>query len=85
MSLRSKSFFFIVIFSLSSFFVLISSANYSLEREKQIQIFTQVTKLPHIALSTSSFQKRVLYYDDYSNKLYPQMKQDNKMDYIYAQ
>ena len=67
------------------FIFLISSATTSAYREEKIQSFTRLTKLPHLVLSTSYLQKRIFYYDDYSNRLYPSMQKQNKLGFVYAQ
>ena len=84
MSLKSKIFIFISTFLLSCFTLLIYSAEYSLQRALTIDAFTKLTTLPHLALSTSYMQTRVIYYDDYSNILYPEMKHSSKVDFVYA-
>jgi len=68
-----------------SFSLLIYNAESSAYREKGIKSFTQLTQLPHLALSTSYLQHRILYYNDISNVLYPQMREQHKLDLIYAQ
>jgi len=68
-----------------SFILLISTMKSSSYRDEKIQNFVQITKFPHLTLSTSYLQSRVIYYNDFSNILYPEMKKQNKMDYIYAQ
>lgn len=67
-----------------SFSLLILTTSYSKERAIEIKNLTKLTKLPGIALSTSYLQNRVIYYEDYSNKLYPQMQKYHKMDYVYV-
>ncbi len=84
MSLKSKIFIYISTFLLSCFIFLIYSAEYSADRALAINAFTKLITLPHIALSTSYMQQRVIYYDDYSNMLYPEMKKENKVDFVYA-
>ena len=84
MSLKSKFFIAISTFILSCFTLLIYSAEYSADRALSINSFTKLTTLPHLALSTSYIQQRVIYYDDYSNILYPEMKRNTKVDFVYA-
>jgi len=54
------------------------------EASTPIKDLTSLTKLPGISISTSYLEKRVIYYDDYSNKLYPNMKNYSQMDFVYA-
>ena len=82
MSLKSKVFIFISTFLLSCFTLLIYSAEYSPQRALTINTFTKLTTFPHLALSTSYMQTRVIYYDDYSNILYPEMKHSSKVDFV---
>ena len=79
-----KLFFATLGVSCSLFIVLLSHANYSQQRELQIKTLTKLTGLPGIALSTGHLENRLIYYKDYSNRLYPQMKNHSKMDYVYA-
>jgi len=65
------------------FFTIITKANDN-QTKVYIQNITKLTKLPGIALSTSYLQNRIIYYDDYSNKLYPQMKNYSQTDFVYA-
>ncbi|MEA3228107.1 MAG: hypothetical protein U9P38_03440 [Campylobacterota bacterium] len=67
------------------FISLIYFSDYSADRTASIQSFTKISKLPHIALSTSYLQQRIVYYNDYSNIFYPQMREENKLDYVYTQ
>jgi len=68
-----------VLFVAILFFLQISkTTNQSIER------LTSLTKLPGIALSRGYLQNRVLYYQDYSYKLYPQMKDYSKSGFVYA-
>lgn len=67
-----------------TFISLIASSEYSLTRETQLENLTELTKLPGIALSTPYLENRLIYYEDYSNRLYPQMKNYSKMNYVYA-
>jgi hypothetical protein len=53
-------------------------------KNNSVRELTYLTKLPGIALSTTYLQKRVIYYDDYSNKLYPQMKNYSKVNFVYV-
>ena len=79
-----KLFFSALVISSSLFVILLSQSSYSTQRESQIKVLTKLTKLPGIALSTGYLESRVIYYKDYSNQLYPQMKNSSKMDYVYA-
>lgn len=79
-----KLFFLTLSISLTTFFSLAYYSNYSKEREVQIEAVTSLTKLPGLALSTAYLEHRVIYYRDDSNRLYPQMKNDSKMNYVYA-
>jgi hypothetical protein len=69
---------------ISLFIFLLLSTDYSRDREKQITNVSMLSKLPGIALSTSYLEKRVIYYDDYSNSLYPKMKNYSQVDFVYA-
>ena len=51
---------------------------------KQIRAVTVLTHLPAMALSTPYLEKRILYYDDFSNRLFPQMQEYSSMDFVYA-
>ena len=84
MSLKSKFFIYISTFILSCFTLLIYSAEYSAERALSIHSLIKLTTLPHLALSTSYMQSRVIYYSDYSNILYPNMKRNSKIEFVYA-
>jgi hypothetical protein len=63
--------------------ILIKPNNYK-EVDTPIKNLTSITKLPGIAISTPYLEKRIIYYKDYSNKLYPNMKNYSKMDFVYA-
>jgi len=76
-------FSFIALSILVSLFVLILMTPHAKEN-KNIKVLTKLTKLPGLAISTSYLEKRVLYYDDYSNKIYPDMKNYSQMDFVYA-
>ena len=62
---------------------IVSTSNYSKERKNSIENLTRITNLPGLALSTSYLEKRVIYYEDYSNTLYPKMKNYSQMDFVY--
>ncbi len=79
-----KKFFTLLTVAFAIFFILVYTSQYSPSRELEIQTLTKLTKLPGIALSTGYLENRVIYYKDYSNQLYPQMKNSSKMDYVYA-
>ncbi len=81
--LVSKFFLFFFLL-MGAFSLLILPSKYSKERELKIQKLTSLTKLPGLALSTGYLENRVIYYEDYSNQLYPKMKNYLKMDYVYA-
>ena len=71
-------------FLLSVLVLLLFSSSYSKKREDSINQLTSITKLPGVALSNTYLESRVLYYDDYSNRLYPQMKNSSKTSFVYA-
>ncbi len=79
-----KKFFALAALFIVAFLVLLSASSYSKTRETQISNLTKLTRLPGVALSTSYLQNRVLYYQDHSSRLYPEMKNYSKMDYVYA-
>ena len=75
------------IFVLSLFCVVIlffATMSYSKHRKNVIDRFVNLTKLPSIALSTTYLENRVIYYEDFSNILYPKMKYNFRMDFVYS-
>jgi len=79
-----KKFLLFLTLLMGIFFSLILHSEYSQTRQTQIESFTTLTKLPGLALSTGYLEKRVIYYEDHSNSLYPKMRNYLKMDYVYA-
>jgi len=67
-----------------SFITLFYTAESSAYRNQEIKNLTALTKIPHLALSTSYLEQRIFYYEDYSDILYPQMIRANKMEYVYV-
>lgn len=84
MNSLSKYLFLGTSFLLSVLLLLLFNSSYSKRREDSINQLTSITKLPGMALSTTYLENRVLYYDDYSNRLYPQMKNNSKTSFVYA-
>ncbi len=76
-------FSFVFLTILMGLFVLILLTPHAQDNQ-DIKTLTKLTRLPGLAISTSYLEKRVLYYDDYSNKLYPSMKNYSQMDFVYV-
>jgi len=51
---------------------------------KAINTLTKVMQIPGFASSSSYLESRVGFYKDETNRLYPQMKHNKQMDYVYA-
>ena len=49
-----------------------------------IKTFTQIVQIPGFASSSPYLESRVGFYQDQTNRLYPQMRYYKQMDYIYA-
>lgn len=81
----TQKFLLLIGLLVGTFILMLSTSTYSHKRELKIQELTNLTKLPGIALSTNYLEHRVIYYEDYANKLYPKMSNYKKMDYVYAQ
>ena len=65
-----------------SLFIIPKKAD--LRSESLADIF-QLTSLPFLTNSTTFLEHRVTPYQDFSNKLYPEMQQLNYQEFVYAQ
>ena len=75
--------FFSISFFLLSGFVGINILSYTPQHNDDIHKLNHITKVFHLALSTK-FLEENLYEKVAQNRLYPQMKVYNKMDFVYA-
>ena len=75
-------------FTLASFtlvsLLLIVFSLYHTRDTKSLEQLSQVAAFPSVALSNSFLEKRITLYDDTSNRLYPEMHNFQKLDFIYA-
>lgn len=53
-------------------------------KSKQLQIFSKITTLPGISLSTSYWEPRLRAYQDHKIELSPALMKINYMDFTYA-
>ncbi len=54
------------------------------KRSASIKSIHLLSRLPSTVNSTSFLEKRVSVYDDFSNRLYPQMSQSTQGSFVYA-
>ena len=67
------------------FIVLLSTSSHkSYYHYKKIDTLTSLTQLPGLALSTPYLENRLIYYNDFSNRIFPQMQEYGSMDFVYA-
>lgn len=50
----------------------------------KIEAFSKLTQLPGVALSTPYLESRIIYYSDFSNRIFPQIAEHRTMDFVYA-
>jgi hypothetical protein len=67
----------------SLLFFLILLTPDATDHTRQIAAITSVTQLPGLALSTPFLQNRVIYYDDFSNRLFPELTQQTDVEFVY--
>ena len=54
------------------------------QRSASIKSIHLLSRLPSTVNSTSFLEKRISVYDDFSNRLYPQMSQSTQGSFVYA-
>ena len=67
------------------FLALILFATTDLKRASSIKNIHLLSTLPSSVNSTSFLEKRVAVYDDFSNRLYPQMSESTQGSFVYVQ
>lgn len=72
-----------IIFLLSLFSFIHFTISNNIQKNKDLNSFTKVTKLPGIVRSVSYFEPRFKEYKDYSTTLYPKNTNINYLGLIY--
>jgi hypothetical protein len=66
------------------FLALIIFTNRDLKRANSIKNIHLLSRLPSTVNSTPFLEKRVALYDDFSNRLYPQMSESTGGSFVYV-
>jgi hypothetical protein len=85
MSREEKSFVLLLFCMLFLTSYALYSVSQKASNKKEIELLSQITKLPGFTRSTSFLEHRIQIYEDSSNQLYPKMKNYKQMDFVYAQ
>jgi len=67
------------------FLALVIFSNRNSSRDDSIQNLHLLSTLPSTVNSTSFLEKRVSVYNDFSNRIYPQMSEYTQESFVYAQ
>lgn len=65
-------------------YLITSNLSISSEHKKSLKEISKVVKLPGVSHSTSSTEKRIGAYDDYSNDFYLGMRKESYRGFVYA-
>jgi len=75
--------FIATVFALASLFIIVLNL-YHTRDTKSLQLLSQVAAFPSLARSNSFLEKRITLYGEGPNRLYAQMHNFQKLDFIYA-
>ena len=85
MTSLSKRFMSFLLLMIGGFIALFSFSSSNPQRAEAIQNIQTLTTLPSTVNSTPFLEKRVKIYDDFSNRIYPQMSESSYGSFVYAQ
>jgi len=68
-----------------SFFSLFFLPQKRVLKEQKLYQFEELTQLPSPTNSTTFLEYRVSLYQDFTNKIYPQMQENSYSEFVYAE
>jgi len=79
-----KRFLLFTAFVISLFLGSLFGITHAQTNTTAIRTFTKIVQIPGFASSSPYLETRVGFYQDRTNRLYPQMRYYKQMDYVYA-